>query len=227
MYCKDREEIKDEVLTLFVDHVLNVPIKYVHKAIYWGSPTYEEASISKFTLNYQEDPSCVPDARALIPAGYEIVKDYEREWPQRKLLSVGTVAPLWELNTAQGNTLSLASLHGNVVLLSFWYKSSGRSLQYLQTLQKLHEKFQKKGLVVVGTNLYDPREELTSFLQERGITYPSLLGDEQVTKAYKAHTPNTFYLLDQSGQVCYVTIAQEDFPKKSLCKKINQLLKHN
>jgi hypothetical protein len=52
-----------------------------------------------------------------------------------------------------------------------------------------------------------------------------LLDNEQVNKAYKAHTPNTFYLLDRSGEVHYATIAQEDFPKKVLGKKIKQLLK--
>jgi peroxiredoxin len=224
-YCRDREESKDEVFTLFIDRALNIPIKYIHQQNYWGSPTYTEATISNFTLSYQEDPSCVPDAHAAIPEGYEIIKDHEQEWPQQDLLSVGTVAPLWELSMVQGGELSLAALHGKVVLLSFWYKSFGPSLQFLQTLQKLQEKFQKQGLVVVGINFYDPCEELTAFLQERGITYPNLLGDEQVTKAYQAHTPNTFYLLDQSGKVRYVTIAQGDFPQKVLSKKIKHLLK--
>jgi peroxiredoxin len=225
VHCKDREEIKNESLTIFINHELNMPVKYIHRQIYWGSPAYEEAAIRNFTMNYQEDPNCVPDARALIPAGYEIIKDYKREWSERKLLPVGTVAPLWTLPTVQGDELSLAALRDKVVLLSFWCKNSDSSLRYLRTLEALHKAFQKQGLIVVGINLYDSREKLTAFLQERGITYPHLLGDEQVAKAYQAHTPNTLYLLDQSGKVRYVTIAQGDFPKESLRKKIKHLLK--
>lgn len=227
VHCKDREEIQDEVLTLFVDHVLNVPIKYVHKATYWGSPTYEEATISNFTLRYQEDPSCVPDARALIPEGYEVIKDYEREYPKRTLLAVDTIAPLWTLPTVQGDELCLAALRGKVVLLSFWYKGFGPSLQCLRALQELHERFQAQDLVVVGINTHDKCEELAEFLRQRGIMYPNLIGNKKVEKDYQAYTPNTFYLLDQSGKVRYVTIAQGDFPRKVLCKKIKQLLNRN
>jgi len=227
VYCKDREEIKDEVLTLFVDHVLNVPIKYVHRATYWGSPTYEEAAISHFTLRYQEDPGCMPDARAKIPEGYEVIKDYEREYPKRTLLAVDTIAPQWTLPTVQGDELRLTALCGKVVLLSFWYRNFDPSLQYLQALQELHEKFQKQGLVVVGINAHEQREELTGFLRQRGIMYPNLIGNKKVEKDYQAYTPNTFYLLDQSGKVSYVTIAQGDFPKRVLHKKIKQLLNHN
>lgn len=70
MYYKDREEIKDEILTPFIDQTSHIPIKYMHRQNYWDSPVYEEATIGNFTLNYQEDPNCVPDACALIPEGY-------------------------------------------------------------------------------------------------------------------------------------------------------------
>ncbi|MHA7877526.1 MAG: peroxiredoxin family protein [Bacteroidota bacterium] len=227
VYCKDREEVKDEVLTFYIDQELSVPIKYIHRSDYWGAPTYTEATISNFTLNYQEDPLCIPDARALIPSGYEIIKDYEREWPQRQPLSAGVVAPLWKLPAVPGGALSLASLRGKVVLMHFWYKNFGPSLQCLQQLQSLQEKFQNQELVVVGINPCDSHGELTDFLSQRGITYPNLLGNEQVTHAYHAHNPNTFYLIDQSGKVYYAATVQENFPKKLLSKKIKQLLKRN
>ncbi len=227
VHCKDRPEVKDEVITLFIDQARHIPIKYMHKRISWGSPTYTEAAMSNFTFSHQEDPSCVPDALAEIPEGYAIVNDHERERPQRKLLSVDNVAPAWTLPTVQeDDTLSLAALRGKVVLLSFWYKSFSPCLQYLQALQKLQDKFQAQGLVVVGVNIYDKGEKLTEFLQQRGITYPNVLDNaRQVAGQYVAHTPNTFYLLDRAGKVRYATIEQENFPQKVLSKKIEQLLK--
>ena len=228
VHCKDSEEIKDEVITLFIDQACHIPIKYVHKKIYWGAPTYTEAAMSNFKLRYQEDPSCVPDARAEIPEGYTVVNAQQGACPQKELLLVGTTAPAWTLPTVQEDgTLSLQALRGKVVLLSFWYKSFGPSLHYLRALQKLHEKFQAQGLGVVGINTYDKCEELTEFLQQRGITYPNLIGDTSVEDSYQAQTPNTFYLLDQAGKVRYATIAQEDFPQKVLSKQIKKLLKQH
>lgn len=193
-----------------------------------GSPQYTEAAISHFTLSYQEAPSCVPDARAEIPEGYEIVYEHARKKPQNKLLSVGTTAPAWTLPTVQGTELSLAALQGKVVLLSFWYKSFGPSLHYLQALQKLHEQFKDQGVAIVGINLYDDREELTEFLQQRGITYANVVDNSPVKNAYQAHTPNTCYIIDQAGKVRYVAIAQmKKLPKKALQRRIKRLLKSN
>ena len=224
-YCEDREEIKDEVLQLFIDHALNLPIKYIHQQSYWGSPTYTEAVISNLQFSCEENASCVPDARALIPEGYEIIEAHGRSRPQQALLPLGTTAPSWTLPTVQGGSLSLESLRGKVVLLSFWYKHCGASLQYLRSLQQLQEKFQNRGVVVVGINIYDQRGELAEFLQQRGIAYRNLLGNAQVTKDYHAYVPNTFYLLDRAGRVRYVTVIREDFPEKVLNWQIKQLLK--
>jgi peroxiredoxin len=225
VHCKDREEIKNESLTIFIAHELNIPVKYIHKQIYWGSPAYEEAAICRVTLNYHDDPHCVPDARAHIPAGCNVIGVHAGLLPDRRLLAIDSVAPLWTLPTVREDTLSLKSLRGKVVLLSFWCKNCDSSLQYLRSLQQCQEKFQHQGVVVVGINTNDKYNELVPFLPQRNITYPNLLDDERVTKDYCAYVPNTFYLLDQSGKVHYVTIAQGNFPKKSLYREIKHLLK--
>lgn len=225
VYCENQKEIKDESLTIFIDHALNIPIKYVHQRIYWDAPTYEEAVISHFTLNNREDPDRVPDALAEIPADNETINTPELPLPDRSLLEIDSVAPLWTLPTVQGGSLGLESLRGKVTLLSFWYKSFEPSLQYLQSLQQLQEKFHGQEFVVVGINLYDPCESLANFLSNRGITYPNLLADQQISNAYKAHTPNTLYLLDKSGKVRYSAIVQQRFPQKILSRKIKKLLR--
>jgi peroxiredoxin len=227
VHCKDREEIKNESLTIFIDHELNIPIKYMHRQICWGSPAYEEAAIRSFTLNCHDDPRCVPDARAYIPAGCNVIDVHAGLSPDRKLLAIDSVAPLWTLPTVWEDTLSLKALRGKVVLLSFWCKNCDASLQYLSLLQQCQDKFQHQGVVVVGINTNDRYDELVPFLPQRNITYPNLLGNEQVTKDYCAYVPNTFYLLDQAGRVHYVTIAQGNFPKKSLYREIEHLLKKN
>jgi len=184
---------------------------------------YESSTISNFILSYQEDPQCAVDARAEIPKDLKIIYDHKPENPKNQLLSTGTIAPLWKLPTINGGILDLENLKGKVVLLSFWYKSFAPSLRYLEELEVLQTQFKKKGLVVVGINLYDKKEELVGFLQQRHITYINLIGNTQVQDAYLAYTPNTFYLIDQEGKVCYSTIEQAKFPRSTLIKHIKKL----
>jgi peroxiredoxin len=224
VHCKKSKNIQDEIITLFIDQEYNIPVKYIHQQVYWESPMYTSSTISNFKLSHQENPQCAMNARAEIPKDFKIIYDHEPENPKNQLLSAGTIAPPWKLPTTQGDILDLESLKGKVVLLSFWYKSFAPSLQYLEKLQVLQTQFKKKGLVIIGINLYDKKEELVEFLHQHHITYTNLIGDTKVQTAYLAHTPNTFYLIDQDGKVCYSTIEQTKFPRSVLVKHIQKLL---
>lgn len=101
--------------------------------------------------------------------------------------------------------VDLSSFHGRVVLLDFWaswYRPNRRSMQQLEGL---FEKYNDKGLVVIGVSLdhADTKGQVPKFLKELGITYPTCYGDEifDLRSKYKFKTQSQLYVIDKHGKI--------------------------
>ena len=101
--------------------------------------------------------------------------------------------------------VQLSSLQGRVVLLDFWASWYPPCRQNMQQLEGLYEKYNDKGLVVVGVSLdhADTRDQVPKFLRELGITYPTCFGDEifDLRSKYKFKTKSQLYVIDKHGKV--------------------------
>jgi peroxiredoxin len=99
----------------------------------------------------------------------------------------------------------LSSLQGHVVLLDFWASWYTPCRRNMQQLEELYEKYNDKGLVVVGVSLdhADTRNQVPKFLRELGITYPTCFGDQifDMRSKYKFKTQSQLYVIDKHGKV--------------------------
>ena len=74
----------------------------------------------------------------------------------------------------------------------------------LPGLQKIHENYQAKDLVLIGFDPYDTEEdEMPEFLAKRGVTYTVVLGDRELPKEYHVSGYPTFYLIDKEGVIIH------------------------
>lgn len=87
---------------------------------------------------------------------------------------VGDIAPDFELPTLDGEQVRLSALRGKVVLLNFWATWCGPCRKEIPHLQRLHEKYPEDRFALIGVT-DEKSEEVRHFLDERGITYPSLI----------------------------------------------------
>jgi peroxiredoxin len=111
-------------------------------------------------------------------------------------------APAYAAATLDGDTVSLDSLRGSVVLLNFWATWCGPCRYETPFLQSLYEEHKTEGLEVVGVSMDtgDPSEIIREFMQEYGVTY-TILSDPQMTgmEIYQIlGLPGTF-LIDRDG----------------------------
>lgn len=154
-------------------------------------------------------------ALSSIPAFIKL-KDYQvRESPD--LLKVGSVAPSWSLNSTRDETINLSDFAGRLVLVDFFYKSCYPCMLAIPELQDLHERYQDKGLNVIGINPVDTKEDdIEKFLIKRGVSYPVLLEGKEVSSQYHVSGYPTIYLLDQEGKILFVQVGYGEGVKAML-----------
>jgi peroxiredoxin len=89
----------------------------------------------------------------------------------------GEAAPPYAAVTLEGDTVSLASLQGSVVLLNFWATWCAPCRYETPFLQSLAEEHEAEGLRVVGVSMDtgSPEEIVQEFMEEYGVTYTILL----------------------------------------------------
>jgi len=117
----------------------------------------------------------------------------------------GPVADLAMPLHAGKPAVHLTSFQGRVVLLDFWASWYSPSRRNMQQLEGLYEKYNDKGLVVVGISLdhADTRSQVPKLIRDLGITFPTCFGDEifDLRSKYKFKTQSQLYVIDKHGQI--------------------------
>lgn len=128
-------------------------------------------------------------------------------WPQTAAaFGVGgerTAAGNVVVQTLEGDTVSLESLRGQVVLVNFWATWCPPCRAEMPGFQDVYEDKRGEGFTIVGLST-DPTGASTveAFLRERGITYPVAMATTQSIQAFGAGRalPRSF-LIDRQGRV--------------------------
>ena len=84
-------------------------------------------------------------------------------------------APDFTLRTVQGDLFNLSDYKGKVVLLNFWGTWCGPCRREIPDFNKLHDKYQKDGLEIVGITITSGSpENIYNFMKEWDIEYTVL-----------------------------------------------------
>lgn len=108
-----------------------------------------------------------------------------------------------DTGTLGTDRVSLAALHGHPVLIDFWATWCGPCRLETPILVRLHQRFQSRGLQVVGINVDEAGPAgVPMFRRMYGIDYP-IVYDEggAVSARYNVEGLPTLMLIDASGKV--------------------------
>lgn len=201
-----------------------VPVKFVEDVDWQDMHQFVDATIYDVKLN--EDKIKIQYSIDSIPK-YFNVKNYEQK-PAKELLHPGNKMPEWKLISLSGETLESQKLNAKLVLIDFWYKNCGPCIKAMPSLQKLHEEFKDKGLLVLGINDRDKGDDaLKKFLDYRHITYTILLADRSVSAKFSVEGFPSFYLVNKEGVIVYSDSGYGgEGTEKMLREKIEEQLKN-
>jgi cytochrome c-type biogenesis protein len=121
-------------------------------------------------------------------------------------IQVGDRAPAYSAATLSGDTVSLAALAGQPVLLNVWATWCAPCREEMPGLQALHERYHERGLRVVGVSVDSPGSEgpIRQFMDELGVTFTVLFDPaDAVSRTFRtAGVPETF-LIDADGRIAH------------------------
>ena len=111
------------------------------------------------------------------------------------------LAPDFQLTALDGKPLTLAALHGKVVLLNFWATWCGPCRAEIPDLVALQERY-KDRLQIIGLNVDDEEADIKQYVQETGINYPVAMTSNEVRIQFGGIPAlPTSFVLDTQGRV--------------------------
>jgi len=124
--------------------------------------------------------------------------------------------------------LTAEDLRGKVVLVDFWTYSCINCIRTLPYVQSWHEKYQDRGLVLLGVHTPEfdfekRRENIVRAAEEHGLTYPIAMDSDYVTwRAFGNRYWPAHYLIDADGDIRYVHFGEGKYAETEAA--IQQLL---
>ncbi len=113
---------------------------------------------------------------------------------------VGERAPDFQLQSLNGQTISLSDLRGEPVLLNFWATWCGPCVSEMPHLEQIYQEWSNKGLVLWTIDIGESSSQAQGFMQYYNLSLPVLLDTQQrVAQKYSIMgIPSTFFI-DKDG----------------------------
>lgn len=162
------------------------------------------------------DPELEPrDFKLRAPPGWRTVDvnaanaaPFAQPAPRRMpdgLLMRGEAAPAFELESPDGETVSLEDLRGQVVVLDFWATWCPPCRRAMPGIQELHDDYAGKGVAVYGVSTSERGGDPAALMADKGFTYGLLLDGERIAPFYGVSALPTCYVIDKAGRVVLTT----------------------
>ena len=124
-------------------------------------------------------------------------------------------APDWILKDANGNEVSLSDYREKALILHFWATWCPYCKKLQPGLERLYRKYKEDGLEVLAISWWEDEDARPQeVLEDRGVTFKTLLDGDDVAKEYGVKgTPTTFFI-NKRGKLIWVTNGSDpDDPK--------------
>jgi peroxiredoxin len=138
---------------------------------------------------------------------------------------VGKKAVEFTLPDVSGGEVTLQSFRGKVVLLNFWATWCGPCREELPELDRVQEKFRKRGFAVVAVTVDNELENVRSFLKKYNLKLQAGWDRrKKVADAYKVEKMPSSYLIDRNGVIRFVHLGYSAEELKRIEVEIDEML---
>ncbi len=128
------------------------------------------------------------------------------------LIHAGDVAPDFTVEMLDGKRVTLSSLRGKVVLLSFWATWCPPCRQEMSHMQEgVIDRFAGSDLVVLPISRGEKRETVEKFIEKMGYGFPVGLDiDQSIYSKYASNYVPRSVVINREGEVVYVAVGYDE-----------------
>ncbi len=116
--------------------------------------------------------------------------------------ATSVLAPDFQLQSLDGQTVSLGSLRGRPVMFNFWATWCGPCRVEMPFIQGVFEDsdWAAQGLVILGINVGDSPSSARKFMEDNGLSFTVLMDtDQSVAQDYNVRGIPATYFIDKNG----------------------------
>ena len=166
---------------------------------------------------------------AAVPLAEALVQEYQTIYPGEiafvrqqtaglASFTIGAAAPLFTGLTPEGDSLSLESLRGQVVLLDFWASWCGPCRRENPNVVRMYHKFKGAGFEILGVSLDDRRERWEKAIAQDQLDWLHVSDLQGWSSAFGrlygvTSIPQTV-LLDRDGRILARNLRGADLERK-------------
>ena len=111
-------------------------------------------------------------------------------------------APDFTLPAVDGSFVKLSDYQGKVIMVDFWATWCPPCQEMIPVLSKLHKRFSKEGLIILGVSLdKEGLGLLGSYVYENRIPYKVLMGNDQLKRDFGVVSIPTLFMIDREGRL--------------------------
>jgi peroxiredoxin len=135
-------------------------------------------------------------------------------------------APDFTLQSLTGETVRLAELRGQVVLINFWASWCGPCRQEMPVLDRLHHRYKDAGFTVIGINVEGEAAPARALVDKTGVTFPVLIDEGQlISKRYDLKAMPSTVVVDRDGNVRYVHRGYKPGDEEKYVQVVKELIR--
>lgn len=134
---------------------------------------------------------------------------------------IGESAPDFRLESLNGDHVHLANQQGKVVLISFWATWCSPCQKELPHLQKIYNRYRKKGVIVLAISI-ERKDTVRYWVESSGYTFPVLFADKDIQLAYKVRGIPAIYLIDRNGVIQFHRTGYTKGDESKIEKEVNK-----
>ncbi|MFR9523592.1 MAG: TlpA disulfide reductase family protein [Rikenellaceae bacterium] len=142
------------------------------------------------------------------------------------IIQVDDDAPLFTVEMTSGESISLESLRGKVVLVNFWATWCPPCREELKRVEAdIIERYAGRDFVFLPISRGEEREAVVKFLEENNYTFAAGLDtDQSIYKLFASNYIPRNYLINRHGVVVEATIGYQAEEFDALLQKIDMTL---